>query len=77
MSGCYYEVHKAIAVCWCKQPTSNNFQTRLYWIFFKLYIKSIIILLANDLNNILGEKSKTRLILYLQCERAGGIWNIG
>ena len=55
----------------------KSFQTCLYCIYlFKLYDKSIIILLANDIANIC---SKTGFMngLYLQCERAGGslkIW---
>ena len=50
----------------------KSFQTCLYCIYlFKLYDKSVIILLANDLTNIC---SKTGFMngLYLQCERAGG-----
>ena len=35
--------YKAIAVCWCKQPTSNSFETCLYYIYLlKLYHKTII-----------------------------------
>ena len=65
--GCYKDTQKVRAtfhsyqlskrckaiVCWCKQPISNNFQTCLYCIYLlKLYDKSIIILLTNDLTNI-------------------------
>ena len=57
---------KAITVCWCKQPTSNSFQTCLYCIYlFRQYDRSIIILLTNDLANIYSEISKVRLILWM------------
>ena len=53
-------------VCWCKQSTSNSFQTGLCCIYLlKLYDKSIIILLTNDLTNICSEISKIRLILWM------------
>ena len=54
--------------------TNNPLQTVvLYCVYlFKLYDKSIIILLTNDLTNIYSEISKILLILfdglYLQCE---------
>ena len=58
--------YKAITVCWCKLPTSNSFQTCLYYIYLlKLYDKSIIILLTNDLTNICANISKIWLILWM------------
>ena len=52
-----------ITVFWWKQPTSNSFQTCLYCMYsLKLYNKSIIILLTNDLANICSEISKIRSI---------------
>ena len=62
-----YKVIKWLAtVCWSKQSTSNNFQMCLYCIYLlKLYDKSIIILLTNDLTNICSEISKIRLILWM------------
>ena len=58
--------YKAIAVRWCKQPTSNSFETCLYYIYLlKLYHKTIITLLTNNLTNICSEISKIRLILWL------------
>ena len=57
---------QVITVWWCKQPTSNSFQTCLYCIYlFKLYDKSIIILLTNVLANICSEISQIRLILLM------------
>ena len=70
-------------VCWCKQHSSSSFQTCLYCLcLLKLYDKSIVILLTNDLTNVCSEISKIRLILwivyrYLQCERVGGSWKVG
>ena len=52
--------YKAITGCQCKQSTSKSFQTCLY--LFKLYIKSIIMFLTNDLTNICDEISKNRFI---------------
>ena len=57
--------YKAITMCWCKHPTSNSFKTCSYCIYLlKLYDKSIIILLTNDLISISSEISKIRLILW-------------
>ena len=40
--------YKAIIVCWCKQPTSNSFQTCLYCIYLlKLSDRLIITFLTN------------------------------
>ena len=62
----YEAIRRLATVCWCKQSTSNSFQTCLYCIYLlKLYDKSIIILLANDLTNICSEISKIRLILWM------------
>ena len=45
--------YKAITVCWCKQPTSDNFQRCLHCIYvLKFYDKSVIILVTNDLTSI-------------------------
>ena len=64
--------YKAITVCWCKQPYSKSFQMCLYCIYLlKLYYKSIIILLTNNLTNIWNEISKSRLILWMVY-----IWNV-
>ena len=58
--------YKATALCWCKQPTSNSFQTCLYCLYlYKLYDESFVILLANDLINTCGEISKNRFILWM------------
>ena len=65
---------KAITVCWCKQPTLRSFQTYLYCIYlFKLYNKSIIILLTNTLTNIWMKISKIRLILWMGDGAIGGV----
>ena len=74
--------YQAITVFWCKQPTSNSFQTCLYYIYLlKLYDTSIIILLTNDLTNICSKISRIWLILWmalsLQCERVGRSWKVG
>ena len=59
-------IRRLAAVCRCKQSTSNIFQTCLYCIYLlKLYDKSIIVLLKNDLTNICSEISKIRLILWM------------
>ena len=58
--------YKAISVCWYKQSTSKSFLTCLYCIYlFKLYYKSIIILLTNNLNDIRSEVSKIWLVLWM------------
>ena len=58
--------YNVITLCWCKQPTSNSFQTCLYRVYlFKLYYKLIIILLTNNLTNICSEISKTWLVLWM------------
>ena len=58
--------YKAIMVCWCKQATSTSFQMCLYCIYLlKLYYKSIIILLTNNLTNIWSEVSKIRLFSWM------------
>ena len=61
-----FKWYKAITMWWCKQPTSNSFQTCLYCIYLlKLYDKSIIILLTNVLANICSEISKIQLVLWM------------
>ena len=56
--------YKAIIVCWCKEPTSKSFQMCLYCIYLlKLYYKSLIILLTNNLTKIWSKVSKIWLIL--------------
>ena len=66
VSRLYVKRFKVITVSWCKQPTSNSFLTCLYCVYlFKLYDKSINILLANDLTNISSDISKHRSILWM------------
>ena len=64
---------------------NNPLQTVLYCVYlFKLYDKSIIIALTDDLVNIYSEISKIWLILWMvytcnsegQCEGVGGSWKI-
>ena len=58
--------YKALAVCWCKQPTSKSFQMCFYCIdLLKLYYKSTIIMLRNILSNIWSEISKNQLIFLM------------
>ena len=58
--------YKALAVCWCKQPTSKSFQMCFYCIsLLKLYYKSTIIMLRNILGNIWSEISKNQLIFLM------------
>ena len=58
--------YKAIAVCWCKQPTSKSVQMCLYCMYLlKLYEKIIIILLTNVLVNIGSEIRKIQFILWM------------
>ena len=58
--------YKEITVYWCKQPTSKSFQMCLWCIYLlKLYYKSVIILLTNNLTNIWSEISKIRQILWM------------
>ena len=60
------QIKKTIKVCWCKQSTSKSFRTFLCYIYlFKLYDKSIIILLTNNLTKIWSKISKVRLILWM------------
>ena len=62
----YAKWYKVITVSWCKQPTSNSFLKCLYCVYlFKLYDKSVNILLASDLTNICSEISKHRSILWM------------
>ena len=70
--------YKVIAVCWCKQATSNSLEMCLYCTsLLKLYDKSIIIFLTNVLANIYSEISKNFMnSLYLQCERVRGSWKV-
>ena len=73
----YEAIRRLATVCWCKQSTSNSFQTCLYCIYLlKLYDKSIIILLTNDLTNICSKISKIRLILWMvyTCAAMGKGW---
>ena len=58
--------YKAITMCRCKQPIWNSFKTLLYCNYLlRLYGKSIIILLANDLTNICSKASKIWLIVWV------------
>ena len=62
----YKVIRRLATVCWCKQSISNSFQTCLYCIYLlRLYDKSIIILLTNDLANICSEISKIWLIIWM------------
>ena len=51
-------------LCWCKQPTSNNFQT-LQTVYTYSNCTIIFILLGNVLANICSEVTKIWLILWM------------
>ena len=58
--------YKAITMCRCKQLTWNSFKTLLYCNYLlRLYDKSIIILLANDLTNTCSKASKIWMIVWM------------
>ena len=60
--------YKARTVCWCKQPTSNSFQTlQTVYTCSNCMINQLFILLANVLASICSEISKIRLILWMVC----------
>ena len=74
MDDCYWDAqkiraiarYKVRAVCWCKQPTSNSFETlQTVYNYSNCMIKSIIILLTNVLASICGGISRIRLISWM------------
>ena len=58
--------YKAITMYRCKQTTWNSLETLLHCNYLlRLYGKSIIILMANDLTNICSKASKIWLIVWM------------